>query len=90
MFVLLVELQDLQDARASVFEKFSLRGCFGLAGGDGAQRGERLIEAGKKIAFTIDELRGERALVLAEETIFLERALMQLVTEQLVLLQGLG
>lgn len=90
LFVLLVELQDLQDARAGVFEEIAFGGGLGLARGDGAQRGERLIEAREEIAFAIYELLGERALVLAEEAVFLERALMQFVTEQLVLLQGLG
>lgn len=81
MFVLFVELQDLQDPRAGLFEKVALRGRLGLAGGDGAQRGEGAIEASEEIAFTVDELLTERALVLAEETVFLERALVQLVTK---------
>jgi len=81
LFVLLVELQDLQDAPAGVFEEVAFLGRLGLAGGDGAQRGEGAVEAGEEIAFAVDELLTERALVLAEETVFLERALVQLVTK---------
>lgn len=90
LFVFLVELENLEDARAGVLEQIAFGGGMGLAGGDGAKRGERLVEAREQIAFAVEELGSEGALVLAEEAVFLERALVKLVTELLVLLQGLG
>src|SRR5688572_6814285 len=86
LFVLLVELENLQDPRARLLEQVARLRFLGVAGGHGAQRGERGVEFGEELAFAFDEFRGERALVLAEETVLLERALVQLVTKLLVLL----
>jgi len=90
LLVLLVELENLENPRACVLEQIPRLGFAYPPGGYGAEGVERLVEASQQRAFALDEFGRKRALVLAEKTVLLERALVDLVTELLVLLQGFG
>lgn len=90
LLVLLVELENLEDAGARVLEQVACLGLADTAGRNVAQIGERLVEFAEERALPFDHLGGKGALVLPEETVFLERALVQFVTELVMLVQGFG
>ena len=88
LLVFLVELENLENAGAGALQQVACIRIADTARRHGAQGLERGIELFHERALALDHLGGRRKLVLAEKTIFLERALVQLVTKLLVLLQG--
>ena len=84
MLVLFVELQDLQNAGAGALQlRLGLRIARGR-GRDGAQGFERGVEAGEERALALKQSDVGGALVETEETVFFERALVQVVAELVV------
>lgn len=90
MLVFFVELEDLENAGASVLEQITRLRFADTTGWNRPEGRQRLVEFDQQGALPIDQLRGQRTLVLAKKAIFFEGALVQLVTELLVLLQGFG
>ena len=90
MLVLFVELQDLQYPRASVLEQIARFRFAHAPGGNGAERGERLVELSQQLALAVYQFAGEWPLVLTEKAVFLQCALVKFITELLVLMQGFG
>lgn len=90
LFVFLVELEDLKDAGAGAFELVAGAGVADGGGGDGAESGEGAVEAFEERGLALKEFGAGHALVLAEETVFLEGALVKFVADALVFPEGLG
>ena len=80
LLVFFIELENLKNSRAGVFEQVAGFRFTDAARRDGAQRRQRLIELAQQLTLSFHKLGGERPLVLPKETVFLERALVQLVT----------
>ena len=62
----------------------------GRSGGEGAEGRERRVELLQHRAFACEKIRAGRALVLPEETVFLQGALVDGVAEPMVSLEGFG
>lgn len=88
MLVFPVELKNLEDARAGALEAFLGGGVPRGGRGDGAQSRERFVEAGEQRALAVEQGRIGRALMEAKKPVFLERALVQVVAELLMLVEG--
>ena len=90
MLVLLVELKNLKNSGAGVLEQVARLGFADAAGWYRAQRGQRFVQLGQKIAFAVQEIVGERALMLTEKPILLQGTLVKFVTKLLVLMECFG
>jgi hypothetical protein len=86
LLVFFVELEDLQNARTGVFEQITRLRFPDTTCGNRPQGRQRLVEFDEQRALPVNQLRGQRTLVLTKKAIFFEGALVQLVTELLVLL----
>lgn len=64
LFVFFVELENLEDAGAGVFELGADLGIAGGAGGEGAEGGERGIQFFEHLAFALEKIGAGGALVL--------------------------
>lgn len=90
MLVLFVELEDLENPCAGVLEQIAGFRFAHASCRNGAERGERLVQFAQQLLFAIYEFAREWPLVLSEEAIFLQGALMEFITELLVLMQSFG
>lgn len=90
MLVLFVELEYLQNPRTGVFEQIARFGFAHVSCRNGAEGGERFVQFAQQLPFAIYEFAREWPLVLPKEAIFLQCALMEFITELLVLMQGFG
>lgn len=86
-FVFLVELQYLQNAAAGVFELLAGGAFANRRRGNLAQGHQDMFEPLDELAFAPQQPGFGRALVLAEETVLLQRKLVEFLTECLMLLQ---
>ncbi len=87
LFVFLVELENLQNPTAYLFNQ-SPRFAAGFATGiAAAQRGQRLIQLFKQNALPVEQNGIGRAAVLLEMAVFFECELIKLVTNLLMFLQ---
>jgi hypothetical protein len=95
LFVLAVEMEDLEKFGARFLDDLRAGGigtgggaggrCAGVAGLDGCKA---FVETGEEVAFFLEERRVGDALVLLQETVFLEGKLVELVTEVLMMTEG--
>ena len=90
LFVFFVELENLQNAGAGVFELSPGFGIPGRRGGEGAESGERLVELLEQGAFAREKIRAGGPLVLAEESVLFQRTLVDGVAKTVVGLERFG
>lgn len=85
LFILFVELQNLQDPAPRFFQLFPGFRIADRGGWDCTQSGERTIEFFEQRSFAINKRRIWRPLMLSKKTVFLEDALVNLVAEPMVI-----
>lgn len=87
LLVVLFDLQDLENARPRRLERRLGLRVPHLRLGRGAQRRQGLVEAGRRRPLALKERRVRNPPVLLQEAILLQRQLVKLVADGLVLLQ---
>jgi len=86
-FALFLDLQGLQDPRAGLIEgRLDVRQT-GVGFGGGAERGQGRVQLVGQGPLTLQQVRVRRPAILLQEPILLQRELVELVADPLVLLQ---